>query len=456
MRKWTYLALLFVALIVGKESFAQDRQIIDKVIGKVGNELILLSDVEDQFDLMRQQRGTLEDAFRCNIMENLLAQNLLLNQARLDSVIVADEEVQAQLDARIERILAYMNNDVKQFEDYYGQTVSEVKEQFREDLKNKLLIERMRAQILEGITVTPSEVKTFFKSIPKDSLPYFNSEVEVGEIVYKPKVNDEQKGIAMDLLTDIRKRVIEDGEPFEELAKKYSMDPGSGQFGGDLRWQRRGTFVPEFEAAAYNLENGEYSGVVETEFGFHLIQLLERRGNSIHTRHILIKPEITSNDLEKASFLLDSIRQLIMADSLNFSAAVKRYSDENQQSFNNDGTMVNPQTGNSFFEIGDLDPDVYFTLDTMTVGEISAPFEFRQPTGEIFYRIVNLKSRTSPHKANLRQDYSKIKQASLESKKSTYISDWVQQKINETYITIDASYTGCPNLQVWNQMVNRP
>ncbi|MEO1623847.1 MAG: peptidylprolyl isomerase, partial [Bacteroidota bacterium] len=309
MRKWMFLSLL--CALFASQAQAQDRQIIDKVVGKVGSELILLSEIEDQFDLLRQQRGTLEPEFRCNVLENLLAQNLLLNQARLDSIVIANEEIDAQLDARFERILAYMNNDVKQFEAYYGQTVNEVREQFREDLRSKLMVDRMRANILQGINVTPSEVKTFFKSIPTDSLPYFNSEVEVGEIVYKPKVNEEQKNIAIKQLEDIQQR-IKEGEPFEELAKKYSMDPGSGRVGGDLGWQKRGTFVPEFEAAAYNLEKGQYSEIIETEFGYHLLQLIERRGNTIRVRHILIKPEITDADLKKAQNVLDSIRSLIL------------------------------------------------------------------------------------------------------------------------------------------------
>ena len=258
MKQWKYIGLLIIGCwLFGLSGMAQDRRVIDKVVGKVGNELILLSEVEDQFDLMRQQRGAIEDKARCNIVEGLLTQNLLLNQARLDSIAVSEEEVEAQLDARIERILTYMNNDVNQFRNYYGQGINEVKEQFRDDLKNKLLIERMQASIMESITVTPSEVKIFFGKIPKDSLPYFNSEVETAEIVYKPKINDEEKSKAIKLLEEIRDRIINGGEDFAELATKYSQDPGSGKRGGDLGWQRRGTFVPEFEAAAYGLEKGE-------------------------------------------------------------------------------------------------------------------------------------------------------------------------------------------------------
>jgi peptidyl-prolyl cis-trans isomerase SurA len=403
------------------------KEVIDKVIATVGGELVLLSELEEQISLLEAQNGGLPDGARCELMDQILASKLLLNQSKLDSIEVADEEVETQLDARIDRILTFMNNDVKQFEDYYGQTIGEVKAQFREDLRNQILVERMRGQVMATINVTPSEVKAFFNSIPKDSLPYFNSEVEVGEIVYKPKVNAVERQKAIDKLIELKKEIVENGADFAELAAKHSDDGGSARTGGDLGWAKRGRYVPEFEAAAFNLEKEEFSEIVESEFGFHLIQLLERRGNSIRVRHILIKPEITDADLDLARLHLDSVRQLLLNDSLSFSIAVKRYSDEDIQSYNNDGSMVNPETGNTFFEIGDLEPDVYFTIDTMELNDISQPFEFRNQMGEVYYRIVKLNSRTAPHRANLRQDYSKIKQAAIESKQNEFIAEWVAE-----------------------------
>ena len=411
-------------LILGPSCLAQ-REIIDKVVATIGGELVLLSEVEEQHALMEAQSGVLPADARCNIMDQLMASKLLVNQAKLDSIEISDEEVEAQLDARIERILGFMNNDVTQFETYYGQTINEVKAQFREDLKSQILADRMRSQVMASVTVTPSEVKQFFSSIPLDSLPYFNSEVEVGEIVYKPEVNKEERQKTIEKLESIRQRII-DGEDFAELAAKYS-DDGSARAGGDLGWAKRGKYVPEFEAAAFKLEKEEISPVVESEFGFHLIQMLERRGNSIHVRHILIKPELTDADLEKAKAHLDSVRQLLTTDSLTFSQAVKLYSNEDVQSYNNDGRMVNPATGNTFFEIGDLDPDIYFTIDTMEIGAISQPFQFRDQVGDVYFRIVKLQSRTKPHKANLKQDYSKIQKAAIESKKSEYISNWIKE-----------------------------
>ena len=444
-----------IALTAVQAGAQQPRSIVDKVIATVGGELILLSEVEEQHALLEAQEGQLPPDARCSILDNLLGSKLLVNQAKLDSVEVTDEEVEAQLDARIERILGFMNNDISQFEAYYGQTINEVKEQFREDLSNQILADRMRAEILNSVKVTPSEVKAFFYSIPADSLPYFNSEVEIGEIIHQPTVNAEEKRKSIEQLEEIRQMILDSLATFEEMAKKYS-DDGSARGGGDLGWAKRGKFVPEFEAAAYKLEPGEISPIVESEFGFHLIQMLERRGNSIHLRHILIKPTFDQADLDKAKAHLDSVRQVILEGHMSFSAAVKRFSDENTQSYTNDGRMVNPATGNTFFEIGDLDPDVYFTIDTLEVNGISGPIEFSGPTGEPMFRIVQLQSRTAPHRANLEQDYSKIQQATIEAKKSEYINEWIQEKVDATYINIDQIFEGCPQLVKWNKKNVRP
>jgi peptidyl-prolyl cis-trans isomerase SurA len=446
--KYIAVALIWLGSVAGL--FGQ-KEIVDKVIAQVGGELVLLSELEEQYALMESQRGVMPENARCFILDQILVQKLLINQAKLDSIVVADEEVEAQLDARIERILTLMGNDVKQFEDYYGQSVGQVKDQFREDLKSQILSDRMRSQVFMDVTVTPSEVRSFFSQIPTDSLPFFDSEVEVGEIVILPEVNTVEKNKARQKLESLRRRIVEDGEDFAQLAGKFSDDFGSARVGGDLGWTKRGKFVPEFEAAAYNLEPGEISDLVESEFGFHLIELLERRGNSIHTRHILIKPEITEADLEATFQRLDSIRSLIVNDSISFSYAVKRFGNKDVQSYNNDGRMVNPNTGNTFFEVGDLDPDIFFTIDTMDVGDMSAPFVFSQQAGTKAFRIINLQSRTQPHQASLQEDYSKIQKAAIESKKSQFIDEWIEDKVYSTYVRLDGRYEGCPNLAKWQK-----
>ncbi len=448
------IILFFVVVLIGTNLLGQDKKVIDKVIANVGNEYVLLSDLEQSFAQVSEERGFLPEEAKCSILENLIASSLMLNQAKLDSIEVGDEEVEAQLNARIEQILGFMGGSVKQFEEYYGQTTAEVKSRFRDDLKNKLMIERMQSFMMQGATVTPSEVKAFFGRIPVDSLPYFNSEVELGEIVYKPVINEEERQKTKAALEDIRKRVLEGGEDFAVLAKKYSQD-GSANQGGNLGWAKRGSYVPEFEATAYNLEKEEYSEVIETDFGYHFMQLLDRRGNSISVRHILMRPVLMEDDKNKALGVLDTVKNLVQSDSLSFAYAVKLFSDKEQQSYSNAGRMTNPQTGNTFFQIADLDPDTYFTIDTMEIGEVSAPIAIEE-RGETKYRLLYLQSRTEPHKANLKQDYNKIKTAAIEERKAVFMSDWIEEKINSTYIRIDKSYKGCPNLSKWQEDSMRP
>ena len=448
------LSIIFTLVAICSVSLFGQREIIDRVVASVGGEIVLLSEVEEQYALMEAQEGTLPENIRCGIMDQVMAQKLLVNQAKLDSIEITDDEVEAQLSARIENILAYMNGDTKQFEQYYGQTISEVKEAFRSDLRDQILAERMRGNIVSSITITPREVKQFFASIPKDSLPYFNSEVEIAEIVFKPEINEEEKAKAIAELEDLKKQ-IEEGADFAELAAKHSDDFASARIGGDLGWTKRGKFVQEFEAEAYKLDPGEMSPVFQSQFGFHVLQLMGRRGNSINTRHILIRPEITDADLAKAKAKLDSVRYLIMIDSITFASAVKKYSDKDIQSYSNSGRVTNPRSGNTFFEIADLEPDVYFTIDTMDINTVSAPFTYSDQMGETMFRMVELQSRSEPHKANLETDYSKIRAAAKEEKQSRFVSNWVEQKIGSTFIRIK-SYDGCPNLDKWKAEEARP
>lgn len=442
------IIIAFACLFLAQVGFSQ-KVVIDKVIAKVGSELVLLSELEEQRAYIESQQGGLPPDAKCNILSQILSQKLLLNQSKLDSIEVGEDEVETQMNARFDQILQYMGGDIAQFEAFYGQSIPQAKESMRVEMKNQLLTDRMRSQVLNSVNSTPSDVKEFFARIPVDSLPYFNSEVEIREIVIAPKVNEEEDRKAKELLESIRVRIMEGGEDFADLARKFSDDPGSGRQGGNLGMTKRGSFVPEFEAAAYNLEENEIAKVIKSEFGYHLIQLLERRGNSINTRHILIKPEITQADLDLTVQLLDSVRLLVAGDSMTYSRAVKQFSSDKVQSYNNDGLLVNPQSGNAIFEIGDLEPDIYFTIDTMEVGDISSPIEYLDPRGEKLFKIILLQSRTDPHKASLSLDYAKIQKAAINEKKSLYIADWIDGKIGATFIDVDKEYRDCGPLQKW-------
>lgn len=443
----TRLTLLLM-LVLPTMVFGQGA-VIDQVIARVGGEYVLLSELEDVFaQAQSQSNAPIAPETRCQMLDQLLVGKLLFNQSKLDSIEVQESEVEQQLNARIDRILGYMGGDINQFEDYYGQSITAVKEQFRESLREQIAVDRMRGTVVQSVKVTPAEVKAFFDAIPRDSLPYFNAEVEVGEIVAQPEPNQDTRDLVVSRLEDIRSRIESEEITFEEAAKRYSMD-GSRQAGGDLGWTKRGKFVPEFEAAAYNLEPGVVSEVVRSEFGYHLIKLQARRGNSIRVSHILLQPEITEADIEKATSYLDSVAALVRNDSITFSFAVKRHGFDKSQSYNNDGRMTNPASGNTFFEIGDLDPDVYFTIDDMEVGEISEVLPYNGPRGEKMLRVVQLQSRTAPHRASLTQDYAKIQEATKQAKQQQHLSNWIEKTINKTFFTVDKRYHGCPSVTNW-------
>lgn len=422
---------------------------IDEIVAKVGDEVILLSEVEQQLAYLKeQQQGkALPENIECMILENQISQNLLLSQARRDSLEVTDEEVNAQIKSRMEDILRMMGGDPAQFKQYYGKTVEEQTVELFDVMKNKILTDKMQDKIISGTTVTPDEVHQFFQRIPKDSLPYFNAEVEVSQIIYKPKVNASERQKAKDLAEQIRKRLIEGGEKFEELAKKYSNDLGSAQNGGDLGWQKRGTFVPEFEASAYNLESMQISEPVETEFGFHVIQQLERRGNLIHCRHILIQPDITMDDLKIAQKVMDSIRTAILDGKVSFGDMVRKYSDKSDPSYHNSGRMLNPKTGNTFFETKDIDYQIFFAIDSMKVGGITSPIKLKSQAGLEYFTIIQLNSRSKAHQASMATDYSRITDACIADKKARIMAEWVADHVRGIYVWHSNRYTGCENLE---------
>ena len=424
-------------------------KIIDKIIAKVGGEVILYSDWQEQISFIKSKQGNKGEDNSCSVLENILIQKFMVNRAKVDSIEIKDEEIEQQLNQRIEQILAYFNNDYQKFEAYYGQSVSDTRERFRDDLRNQMLAERLQNKVIGDIRVTPEDTKVFFNKIPKDSVPYFNAEVELSEIIYKPKVNDTQKKASREKLEKILQR-IKAGEDFSKLASIMSDDPGSAKNGGSLGWMKRGSLVPEFEAEAYGLEKDSVSSIIETEFGFHIIKLIERRGNSILCKHILVKPKIEESDYKLAEKHLDSIRSLIIKDSIPFETAVRLYSEKKSESYNNGGLLINPKSGTASFETGELDPDVFFAVDPLKVKEISKPFSTLEPDGTKTFRIVKLQTKKNPHKANLKQDYAKIQLAAKEFKKNLKFQEWLSTHVPKAYIEIDPTVkTICPDVGSW-------
>lgn len=443
MKKYNrHLFTIFIFLIGSLAAFSQSK-LVDKVVARVGSEYILLSDVEDEYSYYKSQDPTVSTDVKCIILDNMIAQKLVIYYAKIDSVEISDAEVEQQLDYRFESILRQMNGDEAFFEEYYGASVQEMKDRYRDDQKHKILAEKMQHELMSEIDITPKEVETFYNSIPTDSLPYFKSELEISEIVAFPKVNSVSRQKALDKANEIRDKILLGEMSFEDAARKYSMDPGSAVRGGDLGFAKRGVFVPEFEAAAFSLTDTTVTDIIESEFGFHFMKLIERRGNSVRVRHILIKPEITKADLTQTQNLLDSIRLLIMNDSITFETAVRKYSDKNMPSYANGGRVKNYNSNNTFFASDDLDPDTYFAVSDLKPGEISKAIEFPTPDGQKAFRLIQLNSKSKPHRANLKDDFDKIAEYAKESKKNEYFLKWLKKRRSETFIQTDPIFEDC-------------
>ena len=441
-RRWALISFI----MIGFSAFisSQNSYVLDKVVATVGNEYILFSDIEEEYSFAKSQDPTIDESYKCGILDGLIAQNLIIHHAKLDSIEVTDEEVDAELDARFSNILRNMGNDETFFREYYGASPAEMKERYRDDQKQVILAQRMQLNLISTVDITPEEVKEYFYGIPSDSLPYLDAEVEIGEIIISPVVNSAERKKSLNLITSILEKINSGEATFEEMAKEHSMD-GSADKGGDLGFAKRGSYVPEFEAIAFTMQEGDISEVVETEFGFHIIKFVERRGLNVRVKHILIRPEITQADLDLAKTKIDSVKTLIEYDSVDFVTAVRRFSMNRVQSYSNAGRVLNPQTGTTFFETDQLDPDTYFAIVDLDVGGVSDPYEI-EVRDEKMFRIVQLQSKTRPHKASLDQDYDKIAYYAKESKKSEYFADWIKGKMNETYIRISEDFRQCPDL----------
>lgn len=426
-------------------SYAQSGQgvVVDEIIAKVDNNIILRSELEQAY-LQYTSSGRISgQATKCQILESLVINKLMVAKAEIDSVVVTDEEVEDNLNRRMQVIVGRIGSE-ERIEEYYGKTLEQFKDELRDQVKEQLIVQKMQTTISSSITVTPSEVRDFFNSIPRDSLPYFSTEVSLAQIVKDPPVSREQKDIVRQKLLDLRERIL-NGEDFNVLAREYSEEPGAARSGGELGFQSRGDLVPPYEAAALALEPGELSQPVESEFGFHLIQLIERRGNSYNSRHILMKPTPSEEDVESAIHYLDSLRTVIQHDSISFEKAAKEYSDDPATSASG-GYFIN-EFGAPRVSTKDLNPVIFFTIDTMKVGTISKPLVFTKEDGEQAVRILYYESRVRPHLANLREDYQKIYMATKNTKENKVLNEWFEEAKEDVFINIDPEYNNCNILQ---------
>ena len=430
---------LFAQFVVNAQSI-----LIDKIIAKVDNQILLQSELDlatKQF--LAETRYSGADV-KCNVLETLIINKLLLAKADIDSVTVDDRTVDEQRDRRMQYFISSIGSEEK-LEAYYNKPISMLKSDLRRQVKEQMIVQKMQDQITKKLKVTPGDVKRFFSNIPNDSLPFYSKEVEVGQIVKIPTVSRKQSLEARSKLLGIRERITK-GENFETLAKEYSEEPAAKSTGGNLGFQKSEDLDQTFVGAALKLKPGEISGVVETQFGMHIIQLIERRGSEFNSKHILIKPTTTKGDLKEATAFLDSIRAKILMDSMKFEVAAKKISDDKFTS-SSGGMFVNQEDNNSRISVENLDPVVFFIIDTMEVGQISAPIPFRTQDGKDAARLILFKSKSDAHKANLNQDYQKIYTATQEEKKTKAVNDWFAKAKKEVYIEVKPEFATCKVLE---------
>lgn len=441
MRK--YLALIVLTLLFMSlpysEIEAQEHVVIDQIIGVVGNSAILESDIINQKRQMETQGMEFGSDAHCAILDDVLYKKLLYNQAQLDSVEVGDDHVEQVLDRRLRFFIQQIGSREK-LEAYYGKPIDELKNEFRDVVREQELSQKMEVNITENINVTPSEVRRFFNSLPSDSVPMVESELVLAQIVKNPPVREEEIDMVKERLEEFRSRVLQ-GESFSTLAILYSEDPGSARNGGELGFQSRGSLYPEFEAVAFSLQPGEVSDIVETEAGYHIIQMIERRGEQVNVRHILLMTNVSPIDLAATRNELDSIRNLIVSGDMTFEEAVEEFSDDPSKI--NNGLMVNPYTGTNRFRTEELDPSLFFAIDKLEVGQISAPVPTTTEEGKQAFMLVKLISRIEPHRANMQDDYDLIQTLALQKKQRRAIQNWINRKLASTYVFLHDDYKHC-------------
>ncbi|MBQ4356080.1 MAG: peptidylprolyl isomerase [Bacteroidales bacterium] len=427
---------------------AQNSNTVDEIVAVVGKEIITRSELEEEFGVYLAQTKDIsdEETVRAMILEHMMRQKLFTHQAQLDSVEFSDAEVDARVNYQFNYWLSQVGGNTKIIEEAYHKSIDEIKKDMRPVIREQMIAEQIQQTITANVTITPSEVKKFFDKIPYDSLPIVQPAYEFGHIVKMPPVSEEEIAAIKERLNGFRERVL-NGEKFSMLARLYSDDPGSAPDGGELGFVERGTLYPEFEAVAFNLKSGEISQVVKTKAGYHIIQMIERRGDKINVAHILLQPKPSADEQVRAIEWLDSVRQVIINEKMEFSAAALKYSDD--QNKNSGGWVVNPYTNSYKFEKEAIDASTFATLSKLIPGQYSEPVAYVTEDGQMAYRIIYLRTKVAAHKPNLREDYDLIKGAALEEKKQGLIHDWILEKVKVTNIRINENYRNYPFLKEW-------
>lgn len=436
--------VLGLSLFLGHVLYAQTYNggLIDKTIALVGNEIITISQLESEVQMMMAQGMVSDRNMRCEILENMLSQKLLLNQAKIDSLVVNSENVEAELTNRINNVMASLGGE-KALEDYFKKPVHKLKSEWRDILSEQSLTQQMQQKVMQGAgEMTPSDVEKFYKKVDKDSLPIISTQYKISQIVLYP-TKEQAAMLVKERLLEFRNRIL-NGERFSTLATLYSQDPGSAARGGELRMAPKNIYWPAFSDAAVALKPSQISQIVETPDGFHIIQMIEKDGDMFNARHILLKPEYTSDDRNKAFKTLDSLKHKMAVDSITFEMAARFYSQDPKSAING-GQMSDENTGSLYFEKDQLKPADYAVLKDMEEGDISAPFESvdNEGRGNTIYKIIRLDKIIPSHVANIKEDFSIIQNIANNQKQVEAIDAFIADKQKNTLIIIDDMFKKC-------------
>lgn len=436
----------FISASVAQTS--QPKKVIaDKIVAVVGDKVVLKSDIENSIIDMQRQNIEIPDNARCAMLEQAMGIKALVLQAQKDSLPVTDEEVETIIDNKIRGFIAQFGSK-DELEKVAGKTIYQLKEDFREPIRDQELARAMRNKVVENVRITPKEVNEYFKKIPTDSLYLYESEVEISQIVMYPKAHRDAEEYAMEQLKGFKEQIESGKQDFASLASIYTMDPGSKETGGQYDVNRYSKELdPIWLGKAFTLKPGQVSNPFKTRFGYHIMQLVSRAGDDASVRHLLLIPQVTSFEMKEGTKKLDSIRDLLVAGKMDFGAAVARFSDDEQSKFT--AGQITGRDGSTYVTIDQLDKDMVTMLKDLTVGQYSHPAEFMDERGKKGIRIVYLKTRTEPHRENLKDDYNRIAQRALEEKKNEVLEQWFNKKVSTYYILVDEEYKACPEMAKW-------
>ena len=442
MKKIVFFFLLNIVVFVGL-----CQEVIDQVVAIVGENPILYSEIQGQKLQLLQQGVELEEDIDCYLLDEFMIQQLLIHQAEIDSIEVTEDMVKIELDQRIQYFSAQVGG-TEALEEFYGKSIEEIKEEFFEQIEDKMKAQKMQQEVTGGVTASPKEVRNFFYKIPYDSIPFINSKVKISQMVIAPEISYNQKELTKNKLQKIKNRINANEISFSVAAEFYSNDPGSKTNGGNFGWVDRGDFVPEFDAIAYTIPLNTVSDVFESPFGFHILKIEKRRGEQYYGSHILLKNEISEQDLADLKEKCISISEEIKMKKISWKKAIEENSTKNNDGPS--GVIFNESTGDMYWDMQNIDKSLFIGINNLEVGEYSEPLYYEDPKGNIGYRILKLEDRTKPHKANLDDDYEYIQKFAVNEKQINQMNKWVNKSAKNTYIKVDDMFRNCSNIKKWN------